>query len=443
MSKPKFSNRIGFVLAAAGSAVGLGNIWRFPYLAAEYGGGIFLLIYLAMLLLFGFPIMTMEIAIGRKTSSASLTAYGELDKRGGFIGILTAVVTLITLPYYCVVGGWVLKYLTVYISGQSSIAGASGFFRLFTSDTAEPVMFQAIFLGFTALILLFGVKNGIERANRIMMPLLIALGIAVAIYTLTLDGAAEGVKYYLTPDLSKLSFHTVLAAMGQMFYSLSLSSGIMVTFGAYIGRSTNIERSVKQIEFFDVGIAFLSGLIVLSAVFALSGGEATATGAGPGLLFETLPKLFSSMPGGFIAGILFFLLVLFAALTSAISMMEVNVANLIDRFHFKRHNAVLLMAGAIFLLGLPSTFGYSLLSNIRPFGMTIMDFFDYIGNSLLTPIVALISCVFIGWVVTPKVLSDEVENSGTFKRRKSFEFIIKWIAPIFIFAILLGSFLEI
>ncbi len=443
MSKPKFSNRIGFVLAAAGSAVGLGNIWRFPYLAAEYGGGIFLLIYLLMMLIFGFPIMAMEIAIGRKTASASLTAYGKLDKRGGFIGILTAAVTLITLPYYCVVGGWVLKYLTVYVRGQGMTAGASGFFKLFTADTAEPMIFQAIFLAFAAGILLFGVKNGIERANRVMMPILIALGIAVAIYTLTLDGAMSGVRYYLTPDFSKLSFRTVLAAMGQMFYSLSLSSGIMVTFGAYLGRSTNIERSVKQIELFDVGIAFLSGLIVLSAIFALSGGEETAMAAGAGLVFETLPKLFAAMPGGGIAGILFFVLVLFAALTSAISMMEVNVANLIERFNMKRHNAVLLMAGIIFLLGIPSVLGYSLLKELRPFGMNLMDLFDYIGNSLLTPIVALISCIFIGWVITPTVLSDELGNSGTFKRQKSFEFVIKWLAPIFIIAVMAGSFLEI
>ena len=443
MTKPKFSNRIGFVLAAAGSAVGLGNIWRFPFLAAEYGGGIFLLIYLLMMLVFGFPIMAMEIAIGRRTASASLDAYGKLDKRGGFIGILTAAVTLITLPYYCVVGGWVLKYLTVYIRGQGMTAGGSGFFRLFTSDTTEPVVFQAIFLAFTAAILLFGVKNGIERANRVMMPILIALGIAVAIYTLTLDGAMSGVKYYLTPDFSKLSFKTVLAAMGQMFYSLSLSSGIMVTFGAYLGRSTNVEKSVKQIELFDVGIAFLSGLIVLAAVFALSGGEETAMSAGAGLVFETLPKVFASMSGGGIAGILFFVLVLFAALSSAISMMEVNVANLIDRFHMKRHNAVLIMAGVIFLLGLPSVFGYNLLADIRPFGMNLMDFFDYVGNSLLTPIVALISCVFIGWIVTPQVLSEELANSGNFKRQRSFEFIIKWIAPIFILAVMAGSFFEI
>ena len=274
------------------------------------------------------------------------------------------------------------------------------------------------------------------------MPILIALGVAVAIYTLTLDGAMNGVRYYLTPDLSKLSFRTVLAAMGQMFYSLSLSSGIMVTFGAYLGKQTNVERSVKQIELFDVGIAFLSGLIVISAMFALSGGEETAVAAGTGLIFETLPKLFSTMTGGWVAGVLFFVLVLFAALTSAISMMEVNVANLIERFHMKRHTAVLIMAGVLFVLGLPSVLGYSLFSDFMPLGMNILDFSDYIGNSILTPIVALISCIFIGWVVMPHVLGEELASSGGFKRRRSFEFIIKWLAPVFIAAVLLGSFLE-
>lgn len=443
MSKPTFSNKLGFVLSAAGSAVGLGNIWRFPFLTAEYGGGIFLLVYIIVTLLFGFPIMSLEIAIGRKTAAASVIAYGELDRRGGFIGWLTAAVTLITLPYYCVIGGWVLKYAVLFCTGEGAVSAQRDYFTQYTARTAEPVVYQLLFVMMSAAILLLGVRSGIEKANRFLMPALIILAVTVAAYTLSLDGAWEGVKYYLTPDITKFSFRTVLAATGQMFYSLSLASGIMVTFGAYLRKSESIESSVKQIELFDLGVAFLSGLIVMSAVFAVSGGESAAVTAGPGLIFETLPEVFALLPFGDVIGAVFFILVFFAALSSAISMMEVNVANLIQRFGFKRRNAVLTMAAVLFLLGLPSVLGYSVWTSFRPFGMAILDLMDYAGNSIVTPLVALISCIFIGWIVGPKVLSQEIEQSGEFKRRRSFEFIVKWIAPVFITAVFIGTFLGI
>lgn len=443
MSRPTFSNKLGFVLSAAGSAVGLGNIWRFPFLTAEYGGGIFLLVYIIVTLLFGFPIMSLEIAIGRKTAAASVPAYGELDRRGSFIGWLTAVVTLITLPYYCVIGGWVLKYAVMFCTGEGSLSAQRDYFTQYTAQTAEPIIYQLLFVMMSAAILLLGVRSGIEKANRFLMPALIILALTVAAYTLSLDGAWEGVKYYLTPDISKFSFRTVLAATGQMFYSLSLASGIMVTFGAYLRKSESIESSVKQIELFDFGVAFLSGLIVMSAVFAVSGGESSAVTAGPGLIFETLPEVFAALPFGDVIGAVFFILVFFAALSSAISMMEVNVANLIQCFGFRRRNAVLTMAAVLFLLGLPSALGYSLWRSFRPLGMAILDFMDYMGNSIITPLVALISCIFIGWIVSPRVLSEEIEQSGKFKRRRSFEFIVKWIAPVFITAVFIGSFLGI
>lgn len=436
-----FSNRLGFVLAAAGSAVGLGNIWRFPFLAAEYGGGIFLLVYIIVTLLFGFPVMAMEIAIGRKTTAPSLGAYKKLDKRGGFIGVLTSVVTLITLPYYCVIGGWVLKYAVMYFTGKSAMVAGEGFFAQYTSRTLEPIGFQVLFLLMAAAILLCGVRSGIEKANRFLMPALVVLAVIIAVYTLTLPGAWSGVVYYLMPDWSKFSFKTVLAATGQMFYSLSLASGIMITFGAYLKRSENVERSVKQIEVFDLGIAFLSGLIVIPAVFAVSGGENTALSAGAGLLFETLPSVFASMPLGGVVGALVFVLIFFAALSSAISMMEVNVANLMNRFNIRRRYAVGVMAGVLLILGIPSSLGYGVWSSARPLGMTLLDFFDYIGNSVITPIVAMLSCIFIGWIVGPRVLSEEIEQDGVFKRRKSFEFIVRWIAPLFIAAVLVGSLL--
>lgn len=442
MDKPDrtgFSSRIGFVLSAAGSAVGLGNIWRFPYLAAEYGGGIFLLVYILVTLIFGFPIMSMEIAIGRKAGSCCVNAYGLVDRRASFLGWLTSGITLITLPYYCVIGGWVLKYAAVYIAGEGSEAAVPGYFQSFISGVPQPLVWQLIFIGLAAAIIICGVKNGIELANRFLMPALMIIAVIVAVYTLTLPGAIEGAAWYLTPDLSKFSFRTVLAAMGQMFWSLSLSSGIMVTFGAYLGRSQSIERSVKQIEIFDLGAAFLSGLIVIPAVFSFSGGDQKALNSGAGLMFTTLPKVFDAMPSGRIIGVLFFILVMFAAVSSAISMMEVNTANLIERFHLRRWQAALIMAGVLALLGIPPALGYSLWNEFRPLGMTILDFEDFIGNSIVTPIAALLACLFFGWVAHPRILSQEIRRGNVFKRRKSFEFTIRWLAPAVILAVLVGS----
>ncbi|MGN1423686.1 MAG: sodium-dependent transporter [Oscillospiraceae bacterium] len=439
MSRPKFSGRIGFVLSAAGSAVGLGNIWRFPYLAAEYGGGIFLLCYIVVTLLLGFPIMAMEIAIGRRAARASIQSYRALGKGGAAIGALTALITLVTLPYYCVIGGWVVKYAAVFVTGAGRSAAENGFYSSFISGTFEPVLFQLLFLAAAAAVVMTGVKNGIEKANKVLMPVLVVLAVVLAVYSLCADGAAAGAAYYLRPDFSKFSFKTILAATGQMFYSLSLSSGIIVTYGAYLEKSADIERSVKQIEIFDIGIAFLSGLTIICALFAFSGGEQAAVSAGAGLMFETMPAVFAKMPLGQAAGAVFFVLVLFAALTSAISMMEVNTANLIDLFGLKRPAAAGIMAGILFLLGLPSALGYSVWSGVKPFGHSILDFLDIAGNSVVTPIAALLACVYVGWVIKPSVLSAEISRSGTFRRRRSFEFTIKYTAPVFIAAILLGA----
>ena len=439
MSRPKFSGRIGFVLSAAGSAVGLGNIWRFPYLAAEYGGGIFLLCYLIVSLVLGFPIMAMEIAIGRRAARASIQSWRALGKGGGAIGILTAVITLITLPYYCVIGGWVIKYALVFVTGAGRNAAESGFYSAFIGQTAEPVIFQVIFIAAAAGVVMFGVKNGIEKANKVLMPILVILAVVLALYSLFAEGAAVGAAYYLRPDFSKFSFETILAATGQMFYSLSLSSGIIVTYGAYLERSADIERSVKQVEIFDIGIAFLSGLTIICALFAFSGGEEAAVSAGTGLMFETMPAVFAAMPLGQAAGAVFFVLVLFAALTSAISMLEVNTANLIGIFGLKRPAAAGIMAVVLFVLGIPSALGYSVWCGVKPFVHAILDFMDIVGNSIITPIAALLACLYIGWVVKPSVISDEIGRNGVFRRRRSFEFMIKYAAPVFIGGVLLGA----
>ena len=284
-----FSGKLGFVLAAAGSAVGLGNIWRFPYLAARYGGGIFLLVYLILVVSLGFSLMIAEVAIGRKTKLSAIGAFRKLSEKWKFLGYLASVVPIIIFPYYCVIGGWVVKYLLVYATGGGMEAAGDTYFNDYIAQPAEPILWLAVYIGLTAVIVFFGVQKGIEKASRIMMPALVVLTLGVAAYSVTRPGALEGVAYYLIPDFSRFSVNTVLGAMGQMFYSMSLAMGIMVTYGSYMKREDDLEKSVSQIEIFDTGIAFLAGLMVIPAVFAFSGGDEAALNQGAGLMFVTLP----------------------------------------------------------------------------------------------------------------------------------------------------------
>ena len=461
-NKTGFSSRLGFVMAAAGSAVGLGNIWRFPYLVAKYGGGIFLLVYLVLAVTFGFALMTTEIAIGRKTgksailaykavnqkfsflgyiASAAVGAYDKLNKKFHFIGLLTCLVPIIIVPYYGVIGGWIVKYMTVYFTGQAHAAAADDYFSNFISGTAQPIVFLAIFLFCTALVVLIGVQKGVEKVSKILMPVLILLSLAMAIYALTLDGAMDGFIYYVKPNFSDFSIKTVVAAMGQLFYSMSLAMGIMITYGSYMGKQDNLEQSVRHVEIFDTLVAFLSGLMIVPAVFAFSNGDHAALKAGPGLMFITLPKLFDSLSGGAIFGAAFFLLVFFAALTSSISLMETIVSVLQDKLKWKRQTICLLVMGVALLMALPSTLGYGIWSEVTIFGYQILDFFDFFSNNLLMPIVALLTAVLIGWVVKPKYVIEEVSLSGTFRARKLFCVMITYIVPVCMVIILLSSFL--
>ena len=437
-----FTGKIGFVLAAAGSAVGLGNIWRFPYLAAKYGGGIFLLVYIILALTFGFALMAGEIAIGRKTGLSAIGAFKALNKKYSFIGYLCAIIPAIILPYYSVIGGWVTKYLFVFLTGGAADAANDAFFGGFISQPIEPVGWFLLYIGLTALVVLFGVEKGVEKVSKVMMPVLIVLSLFIAIYSICMPGALEGVKYYILPDFSKFSVTTVLAAMGQLFYSMSLAMGIMITYGSYMKKDVNLESSVKQIELFDTGIAFLAGLMIIPAVFVFSGGSPEALGKGPSLMFVTLPKVFESMAGGTIIGVAFFVLVLFAALTSSISLMETVVSIVCDKFKISRK----LSCGLVFvfsvLLGLPSCLGYSVWSEITVIGLQFLDFFDFISNSVLMPIVALLTCIFIGYVIKPQSLIEEVELSAEFKRKGLFTAVIKYFAPICIVLILVSSVLD-
>ena len=436
-----FTGKIGFVLAAAGSAVGLGNIWRFPYLAAKYGGGIFLLVYLILAVTFGFALMIAEIAIGRKTGLSAIGAFKKLDKRFTFVGYLEALVPVIILPYYSVIGGWVTKYLAVFTTGQGKAAAEDSFFDDFVSGIGEPIFWYCLFIGVTAIVVLFGVQKGVEKVSKIMMPVLVVLTLGISIYSITLPDAWDGVLYYITPNFKNFSATTVLAAMGQLFYSMSLSMGIMITYGSYMKKDVSIEKSVKQIEIFDTGVAFFAGLMIVPAVFVFSGGK-DMDQKGAGLMFETLPKIFDTIPGGSVLGAAFFLLVLFAALTSSISLMETVVSFLQDKFKLGRKLSCLIVFLFCMLLGLPSSLGHGIWSHISILGLNFLDFFDFISNSVIMPIVAFLTCIFIGYIIKPKSVVDEVEIGGAFKRKTLFTVMIKYIAPVCIILILVSSVLD-
>lgn len=441
-NRSSFSGKLGFVLAAAGSAVGLGNIWRFPYLAAKYGGGIFLLVYLILAVTFGFTLMIGEVALGRKTGLSAIGAFQKLNSKFTFIGYLAALVPIIILPYYCVIGGWVFKYLVSFLSGQATAAAQDGYFESFIGQTAQPILWQSIFILGTAVVVFLGVEKGIEKVSKVLMPLLVLLTVGIAIYSITLPGAGKGLIYYLKPNFSHFSITTVVAAMGQLFYSMSLAMGIMITYGSYMKRSVSLEKAVSQIEIFDTGIAIFAGMMIVPAVFVFSGGDASAVNAGPGLMFITLPKVFGSMPLGMIVGILFFVLVLFAALTSSISLMETIVSIVCDRLHWKRRFATVLVTLFTLALALPSSLGFGVWSGIQILGMSFLDFFDFASNSLLMPIVAFFTCIFIGYVIKPKAIIEEIKLNSPFRREKLFVLMIKYIAPICLIIILISSILN-
>ena len=442
--RSSFTGKLGFVLAAAGSAVGLGNIWRFPYLAAKYGGGIFLLTYIVLALTFGFVIMTAEISIGRKTGKSTINAFKALNSKWTFIGVIGAVIPIIILPYYSVIGGWVCKYFMTYVTGNGSTAANDGYFNSFISSPWQPLVFFAVFVTVTFVVVLLGVEKGIEKTSKVMMPALLLLTLGITIYTLTMPGAADGVKYYLVPDFSKFSVNTVLGALGQLFYSMSIAMGIMITYGSYMKKDCHIESSVHQIEIFDTGIAILAGLMIIPAAFAFSGGSPETLGQGPGLMFVELPKVFASFGNvtGGVIGALFFVLVIFAALTSAISLMETVVSIIMDKFRFTRRKSCISAYLLTLLLGVPSSLGFGVWSGVSVGGMTILDMFDFISNSVLMPIVAFLTCIFIGYIVGCKTVTDEIELNGRFKQKVFFNVMIKYICPICIAAILISSVLN-
>lgn len=454
MSKKRdtFTGTLGFILAAAGSAVGLGNIWRFPYLAAKDGGGLFLVIYLILALTFGFTLLMSEVVIGRKTKQSALTAYGVINSKFKWLGGIATVVPFLILPYYCVIGGWVLKYFIVFITGHGTDAAADGFFGGFITGEVEPVVMLAVFLAATMFVVIRGVNSGIEKMSKVLMPVLLVLVIGIAVFALTIRSGdrtgLQGLKILVIPTLEGKSlndvFTVVLDAMGQLFYSISVAMGIMITYGSYLKDDDNIVKGVNRIELFDTLVAFLAGVMVIPTVFVFMGTEGMAA-SGPGLMFEALPKTFSSMGiAGNIVGTLFFAMVLFAALTSSVSILEAVVSSIMDKFTISRTKAVVIETVAALVLGIIVCFGYNLLyfEFKLPNGSTaqVLDIMDYVSNNILMPVLAIGTCILIGWAAKPEtIISEATKNGEKFGRKTLYIVMVKFVAPILLLLLLLKS----
>ena len=430
-TRGSFTGKLGFVLSAAGASVGLGNIWRFPYLAAKYGGGAFLLVYIILALTFGYTMIIAETAIGRSSQKSPVGAFkyysnSPLAKAGGWIN---AIVPILICPYYSVIGGWVCKYLFAFLTTDMNAIATDTFFTDFITNGASAELWFCVFVALNLVIIYMGVENGIERVSKFMMPILLVLALIISAYSISRPGAMAGVSYMLIPHLENFSWMTVVSAMGQMFYSLSIAMGILITFGSYMKKDVSIEGSTVQVEIFDTGVAILAGMMIIPAVFAFSGGDPEQLGAGPSLMFITMPKIFASMGIGRIIGVLFFTLVLFAALTSSIALTEAAVSTICDEFKWSRT-----------ALGTLSCLGYGPLSFITIIGMPFLDFFDFLTNSVMMPIAAFAICVLVTKCIGLSRLEQEVEMDGhPFRRKKVFSVVIRYIAPVFVLIILLSS----
>ena len=440
--RSSFSGKIGFVLSAAGASVGLGNIWRFPYLAAKYGGGIFLLIYIILALTFGYTMIMTETSLGRMTKKSPVGAFASFGKShlsclGGWIN---AIIPVLIVPYYSVIGGWVIKYLIEYVKGNGTKLAADGYFSEFISNGASTEICFVIFCMFTLSIIYAGVRNGIERVSKFMMPILVVLSVIIAIYSVTRPGAIEGVKYFLVPNLKNFSWMTVVAAMGQMFYSLSIAMGILITFGSYMKKDSSIEDSTRNVEVFDTAIAIMAGLMIIPAVFAFSGGDPDTLQAGPALMFITIPKVFANMGFGTVVGILFFLLVLFAAVTSSIALTESAVSTFEDEIGWSRRKSTAVIGIIMIALGTLSCLGYGPLAFVKIIGMQFLDFFDFLTNSVMMPIAAMMTSIFVSKVVGIDRIEEEIRHGeAAFRRKKIFVVMIKYLCPIFAMIILASS----
>ena len=450
-----FTGQLGFIFAAAGSAVGVGNLWRFPYLAAKDGGGVFLIIYLILIFTVGFALLTTDLAIGRKTGKSAIYAYQSMNPKWKFLGIFTFFVPVIIMTYYAVIGGWILNYIKYFLTGQVSLAADDACFSNFISSNTS-VYASLIFMVLTALIVFGGVEKGIERVSKIIMPVLLVMVFGIAIFSLTLKSngdngevrtGLEGLAVYLKPDFTGMTLgrflQIALDAMSQLFFSLSVSMGIMITYGSYVKKDVDLAKSVSVIESMDTFVALLAGVMIIPAVYVFLGVDGMS--AGPGLMFISLPKVFFQMGvAGRLIGLVFFILAGFAALTSCISVLESIVANTIEILGTKRKSTTLVLSVVYLIATAVIALGYSkfYVEVSLPNGSTgqLLDLMDYISNSFMMPLIALLSSIFIGWIMKPEWIIEEVEHGGKkFSRKKLFIVMTKYFLPIIMFILFLIS----
>ncbi len=444
-SRDGFSSKLGVIAAAAGSAVGLGNIWRFPIVTTQNGGGAFLLLYVGFILLIGIPVMLSEFSIGRRAQRNAFGSFKSIAPNQpwylvGFLGILTAFAIL---AFYSTVAGWTLEYLLQSINGDlMRVDDLKKNFTDFSTHAYRPVIWQLVFMLLTGVVVYAGIKKGIEKFTKILMPVLVVLIVLVVLRAVTLDGAAEGVHYLFVPNWSDVTFKTVLMALGQAAFSLSIGMGTLITYGSYIRKDNNLLKTSGQVALADTGIAILSSLMVVPAIYAFSMGDLSTMKAGPGLVFEVLPAVFKSMPAGNAFAIIFFFLLSVAALTSTISVLEVVVAYLKEERKMSRARATLIASVSISVLGVFATMSFGRLDHVKIFGKTIFDLLDYASANVMLTFGALFIVIFVGWRIGKSEFIAEISNQGTLKS-KLFNvvfFIIRYIAPVAIGTVAIAAF---
>ncbi len=430
----QWASKLGFIMATAGAAIGLGNLWKFPYLMGRNGGFPFLIAYLFFIVVLGLPMMITEMSLGRKTRHDPVQAYRDIDPHAGIVGIFGVLAAFIILSYYSVIGGWIMKYIFSYGTTMEAVADFDGFV-----GSREPVLWHFLFMAITTGVCYFGV-SGIERASKVMMPLLFMLLLVIIGRGVTLPGAVEGFKFMFAPDFSAFSLNSISGALGQVFYSLSLCMGITITYGSYLSEKENIPKSCVSVAGLDTLIAVLAGIAIFPAVFAFG----LEPGQGPGLIFGTLPKVFSAIAGGEIFACLFFALVFFAAVTSAIALLEVSVSFAIDTLRWPRKKATLVIGAAIFVLGIPSALSFGDLGQVRILNYSVFDFVGMITDNILLPFGGLTMCYYVGWKWHPEYLVEEIERDGIpFKVKRLWVVCIRYLTPILVGIVTLTGFYNI
>ncbi len=433
-TKNQWASKLGFIMATAGAAIGLGNLWKFPYLMGRNGGFPFLIAYLFFIVILGLPVMITEMSLGRKTRHDPVQAYRDIDPHAGIVGIFGVLAAFIILSYYSVIGGWIIKYIVSYGTTMAAPADFDGFI-----SSSEPVLWHFVFMAITTGVCYFGI-SGIEKASKIMMPLLFVLLLVIIGRSVTLPGAGKGLAFMFAPDFSKFTLNSVSGALGQVFYSLSLCMGITITYGSYLSEKENIPRSCLSVAGLDTLIAILAGIAIFPAVFAFN----LEPGQGPGLIFGTLPKVFSAIAGGSIFACLFFILVFFAAVTSAIALLEVSVSFAIDTMKLSRKKATLMIGTAIFLLGIPSALSFGALGQVQILNYSVFDFVGMLTDNILLPLGGLTMCYYVGWKWHPEYLVDEIERDGfPFKVKKMWIVCIRYLTPILVGIVTLTGFYNI